>query len=447
MARAIKLLLPLLACTQAAGAPYYGSKSSEAVYRFSGEVELTRWAAPDPEQAERAVEHQLQHLFGPWSVTPAKAVPKGQHEIHIESISLRTPGTQVIKYRYTGRILLESVRGLTDQPTGIHEAFLPVNPDTIYDTSLTGAKNPCTDPHYNGEGDFWYFWAPAPHNPRCKLVEGRDYLRIQGAFTRDENTQTSYPEYHRLADARTGAIDISLFFGMDDPASNANPDKSRDLSASNYLEARAGLRRMGYAVERLEGAEQLKLVRDPEVFSTGHTLERLTKSTSRGEVRIHMFFGQTGSDEQSRAFRLYYKRALEKSAVLIYNGHSGLGSHLSIPTIESLEGLDVDLPRGKYQIYFFNSCSSYTYYNRSYFNRKRSTDDRLGTKNLDILTNGLATYFELENETDLALLRAIDSWAERGTWTSYQQLAKRIDSDNLFGVNGDEDNPKAPVRD
>ena len=27
---------------------------------------------------------------------------------------------------------------------------------------------------------------------------------------------------------------------------------------------------------------------------------------------------------------------------------------------------------------------------------------------------------------------------------SYQQLAKEIDSDNLFGVNGDEDNPRRP---
>jgi hypothetical protein len=202
---------------------------------------------------------------------------------------------------------------------------------------------------------------------------------------------------------------------------------------------------MGYELERLDGASQLKLVRDPGVFSTEHSLERLTKATPRGEIQIHLFFGQTGSDEKSSVFHLFYKRALEQSAVVIYNGHSGLGSHLDLPSMETLDGLNVDLPREKYQIYFFNSCSSYTYYNRSYFSRKRTSGDRAGTRNLDILANGLATYFELDNETDLALLRAIDSWAVRGRWTSYQELAKKIDSDNLFGVNGDEDNPTAPV--
>jgi hypothetical protein len=43
--------------------------------------------------------------------------------------------------------------------------------------------------------------------------------------------------------------------------------------------------------------------------------------------------------------------------------------------------------------------------------------------------------------SNFAVLSALDQFAESGKRRSYQQLAKEIDSDNLFGVNGDEDNP------
>ena len=101
----------------------------------------------------------------------------------------------------------------------------------------------------------------------------------------------------------------------------------------------------------------------------------------------------------------------------------------------------------RYQIFFFNSCSSYTYYNTLYFNRKRDGRrglDAKGTLNLDILANGSSTEFGVE--TDLDLVKAVILWARIGQWTSYQTLARRLDVGNLFAVNGDEDNPTQPVR-
>lgn len=66
--------------------------------------------------------------------------------------------------------------------------------------------------------------------------------------------------------------------------------------------------------------------------------------------------------------------------------------------------------------------------------------DPKGSKNLDILTNGLSTYFNTIANSNFALLNAFDKYAQKGERTTYQQLAQQIDSDNLFGVNGDEDN-------
>ena len=46
------------------------------------------------------------------------------------------------------------------------------------------------------------------------------------------------------------------------------------------------------------------------------------------------------------------------------------------------------------------------------------------------------------HETNLNIIRAVDTWAKSGGRTSYQVIAEKTDSGNLFGINGDEDNPK-----
>lgn len=57
---------------------------------------------------------------------------------------------------------------------------------------------------------------------------------------------------------------------------------------------------------------------------------------------------------------------------MIYNGHSGLGGHLDLKAIADLQGFRIAPNKNRYQIYFFNSCTSYTYDNTTYFNRKRT---------------------------------------------------------------------------
>ena len=65
----------------------------------------------------------------------------------------------------------------------------------------------------------------------------------------------------------------------------------------------------------------------------------------------------------------------------------------------------------------------------------------IGSKNLDVITNGLATYFSVIDDTDYYLIDAITEWAQGGRVFSYQELADISDTNNLYGVNGDEDNP------
>ena len=437
--------LSLLASSAQAGM-YVGAKSTEANYSFKAQVETRSATPPTEAQALEIIERQVQHLHGPWTIAPSKAALKENHRIEIESIDTEERGRHVISYAYAGTIVLEQRMGPTEGDRGKFDALLPVDPDRIYEAGMVGDHNPCTDPHYQAEGDFWYFWNPMKYG--CRLKEGTDYLRVAGDFVRFKNTTETYPEYHRLVDPETGKLEISVLFGMDDPeAHDTNANMSRDVNAPNYRAIRSELVQMGFTATRLGGVEKYQLIRDKKALSESFTLERLTKSTPKGTIEILMYFGASGIDEKSRAFHFLYKRALEKSAVMLYNGHSGLGGHLDIRNIEELQGIDISLPRNRYQIYYFNSCSSYSYYNLEYFKRKRTKLDRAGSKNLDIFANGLSTYFHVMHETDMALIRAIDAYATRGEWKSYQQMAREIDSDNLFGINGDEDNPVQPIKD
>ena len=135
----------------------------------------------------------------------------------------------------------------------------------------------------------------------------------------------------------------------------------------------------------------------------------------------------------SRPFHYLFKNALEHSSVMIYDGHSGLGAHLDIPSIEEMEGFKIERNPKDYQIFFLNSCSSYSYYNLSYHQLK---ERRHPTKYLDVLANGLETAFDETQTSNLALIRAIDQWATRGKKQTYQSLAKTMEADNLFFVSG-----------
>lgn len=143
-------------------------------------------------------------------------------------------------------------------------------------------------------------------------------------------------------------------------------------------------------------------------------------------IVVRLFFGATGIDEKSKAFHYHFKDSLKNASVMIYDGHSGLGGHLDLEAIAEIEGFRITPNPNRYQIYFFNSCTSYTYYNTLYFTTKvrpKSNVDSKGTKNLDIMTNGLSTLFEVMHDTNMRLIRAIDLYAARNTWTSYQRLA------------------------
>lgn len=415
---------------------YIGHNSSEAIMTFRYQVEFGK-KKPTGEFALRKIEEQLAHLFGPMSVSRYKAVPKGDHEISSLKISRRDDGIYVASYRYRGTVVL------MNGPTTTYSIILPRNPDTIYTVGLlSNGSKPCTDWHYNEEGDFWYFWNP--QNDDCPLREGVHYDQIRTSIERLENTRQTYPDYPRLV--HLGKTEIHILLGMDhesDEAQERNPLTSNDINAVTYRGIREGLQKIGFAGRQWSPGEITDLIDRNQSVRDLPFVEEFVKKDERTEIVVRLFFGPSGIDEKSRNFHYFLKDAIANAAVMVYSGHSGLGGHLDIESIEATEGFSIPFPN-RYQIYYFNSCSSYPYYNTMYFARKATRSDPRGSWNLDIMTNGLATYFSLFTFTDLTIVKAIDAWASGTTTLSYQKLVPEMDSGNLFGINGDEDNPTEP---
>ena len=136
---------------------YVGSDSTEAIMTFKHEVEISTTKKVTAELAEEQIRAQLTHLFGPMGEADVKAVPKGDETITQIKITKRTdkPNTYVVNYNYKGTIVLQN------GPDDSYPVLLPVNPKKVYKAGVVtiGEKphNPCTDHHYQSEGDFWYF--------------------------------------------------------------------------------------------------------------------------------------------------------------------------------------------------------------------------------------------------------------------------------------------------
>lgn len=416
---------------------YAAKNSSEVQMSFTHQVEVIVSNRPPSEKRSRqAIEDQLRHMFGSMAAQEVQGVPRGDHEVNILQSTQTSEYTYQVQYEFNGTILLENSTKRT------YSFFLPNNPYTIYLASSDRGNYPCTDPHYQSEGDFWYFWNPLQKG--CPLKNPEHYQTVTAKIKKIPNTKISYPEYSRLVDSK-GNIKISLLMGMDDPSLDRDPNTSRDINAENFRQIKKDLLALNFENSMASDTEIQKITpqtnQKPYIENFNKTFERDGKKIS---ILVQIFYGPSGIEEESQNFHFAFKDALENSSVMIYDGHSGLGGHLDLPSIEQTENFKIKLNTKKYQIYFFNSCSSYSYYNSMFFDQKRTSTDPKGTKNLDILTNGLLTYFYAMHSTNMNLIKAILAWAEGKATVSYQALAKDIDSNNLFGINGDEDNPTTP---
>jgi hypothetical protein len=175
-------------------------------------------------------------------------------------------------------------------------------------------------------------------------------------------------------------------------------------------------------------------------------VEEYTKTFGNTLLRVTVFFGETGYNHDSAAFHRFWENALETAPVVIYQGHAGVGKNLHLGKIEAKMGRTIRLPVDRYQLIALAACVTYSYYPRMYFERKKTSADPAGTQNMDLLINGAESYFTNNHLYSVGILTLLEDWSDGSKTWSYQDLIQRGRADVLYGIMGDEDNPRMAPR-
>jgi hypothetical protein len=143
-------------------------------------------------------------------------------------------------------------------------------------------------------------------------------------------------------------------------------------------------------------------------------------------IQLMVYFG-AGSDSRPHKF------ATKNSDVFIYNGHSSIG----YGPLDPRNFTAADFP-ASYQLMWMDGCVSYNYYHKDYIPLKSG-----GTKNLDLVTNGLeAPAFRGGYANGQFLVKLLD-----GRSSSYRDLLLAAeDTEALRVVDGELDNEYRPDR-
>jgi hypothetical protein len=143
-------------------------------------------------------------------------------------------------------------------------------------------------------------------------------------------------------------------------------------------------------------------------------------------LRIETLFG---ADEDPEPHR----HAVKRGDVVVYNGHSYIGYGPLDP-----DNFDAGSFPETYQLFFFDSCVSYNYYEKDFFTLKPG-----GSRQLDIITNGLEAPEYRSGEMQGNLIgRLLD-----GSMPSYRTLLESARAtDSLRVVDGEIDNEYHPSR-
>ena len=263
-------------------------------------------------------------------------------------------------------------------------------------------------------------------NPDTEVVAAettRLYLPITAKL---ESTKTStaktYPEYDRLwsGGVEAGKLKVAIVSGvMADWAAGDKPELANDIGYHMFYQMVDEIGRVvpGLQLTGTDGADLTTFTVNGKTVKGGtwadltkwelsgsgwpaeiasaadrDALKKLVANTMAHhwitfERKASVKLGTDAAKDVTVVINTYYgaetddaphRKALSSNDVVVYNGHSYIGWGPLDPSRYSAS----TFPKS-YQLFFFNSCVSFNYYEKDFFKMKG------GTENLDMITNGL----------------------------------------------------------
>jgi hypothetical protein len=488
---------------------FYGKDAKRAVLSFSHQVEMdvpgtyrgdvadianAKWNAIMDEH----IRLQLAHMFGafvnhdrPTDFVKNPGIPRERPDIDISRVEKLRGNRVRIFYDYQDQAAFKKDL-FSGRATTKISFYLPKDPAEVFSKGLISFEeakrlhkddewtlkdikavqdqgeagfNACTDSHYNSEGDFWYFWNP--HNTGCPAETRRALEVVEASLKPLPSTTETWPRYKELyGDNGNGKkLLVTFLVGIDenwkktdlgvqgfektfrlltegklllaDPVANPPPPDAEDDPNAEQPEPYL----LPGEIALLKATKDSDDVRF-EVVEHKKNFRKMSLKRRGYEVELNMHL--VNPDAES-----FVKLAVDgmlQSDVFMYDGHSGLGGYLSVGRL--FGSRKKTLPKDKYQIFFFNGCSTFSYYNFDFFQLKADADeDPEGHKNLEILTTSVPATFTRGPGSDAWLLRGLFN-GNKSKWQKIIDDIYRVDPDDsaLTAVNGDEDkwNRQAP---
>jgi len=404
--------------------------SFRSVYRADNlTMDKIRGLSPDSQQAytRREVLPLMDYLFGPL-VHRSQGSPQRAVAVLVDWAQARElPSGQIeLPYTYKGVWIVSqeaSAQGHIALP-------VPLNRRVVY----TPNWKSCSDwaPEHQTEGFFWYFWDPTRYG--CDHKEGDQFATIDaqlGAMTLQ--TSATYPEYDRLL--ADGALTMTFGFGYVEDPSAFNPDADYDEGARQYQiflrnfrdSYGSQLKESPITQGEYPSSYQKELV-------IGH---RFTGTMNGAKVVVNIVMS-AGIDQMEIFAKSF---AHDHDDWFGWFGHSRVGSGFDAERFGQMVRYSPEyysITGDQYQVIYWAGCNSYSYYTTPFFEFKG------GTKNLDIIANGLPSYFSLNAINASIAASAFLNWNARASYqtivASLEARAKQMGATVLVTVLGDEDN-------
>jgi hypothetical protein len=323
---------------------------------------------------------ELTESFGlNWDKVGGIGSPHSEIQIRILS-KFRSNGSLLVKYIAHGKLLLHkkvAQKTLVQKSLPVH---LPYDMANVYDAS-------CTDEHYDSEGDYWYFWNP--YREGCEhLTEEPLTKRVSLEISKGPKAKTDAMARLDLVRGNNDNGDVFSIYVIH----GFNEDTSdNDDGRINFDEFNEYLREENFNEKILRKTENRPL----HLFTKALRLE----NGKTINVEIRNLLAHTEIDRKTKTFAQFMREAVYHADVIFYAGHSGLGGNLDIASLEEIAGKFVFNAKKK-QIFFFDSCSSYSYYLSPFAAEKTKAK-------IDIMTNGLASYFHTTEATTKAFFSSL----------------------------------------
>jgi len=320
----------------------------------------------------------ISKYIGPYAITDGLGAPRIQMKIKILS-SETTNGVLSIKYSNSGKMILNKNAAEKILTRGTLVLPMPTNPYDIYNVN-------CTDEKLNSDRDFWYFYDP--FRKGCEYLSKKPmatYVLFKITPTVDKKMELS-PELPVLRgdNANGDLFTVYIIGGYYDNASD-----KKDLGYKKFRDIRDTFLQQGFIISSKQHTDSTE-------YQNVYTKTIELDNGQIMQVEVHHLLEDTTYRTRSNVFAKFFKEAVAEADVIVYSGHSGFGNNLNIPLLETEAG-QLNFNPQKKQIFFFDSCASYSFYLEQFAIKKPEAK-------FDIISYGLSSYYGTSNAVLFAFL-------------------------------------------